>query len=169
MKRKKKTVSKKKVRKTAKKGATRRKARPVARRAARTRAKKTAPRKAARRKPAAKKPAARKPAARKRAAPPKRARATRRGGSTERPRAIPDEGWRRGMGPEAGGQSGDTEDISRSEIADSESVEELLEEGQSFEAGIVDAVENAPDADEGEIRTREVPEDDVPEEYRDKD
>jgi hypothetical protein len=73
------------------------------------------------------------------------------------------------MGAEAAGQSGDTEAISRSEVADSESVEELLEEGQSYEAGIVDAVENAPDADEGEIRTREVPEDDVPEEYRDQD
>jgi len=55
------------------------------------------------------------------------------------------------------------------EIADSESVEELLEEGQAFEAGIVEGVENAPDADEGEIRTKEVPEDDVPEEYLDKD
>jgi hypothetical protein len=30
-------------------------------------------------------------------------------------------------------------------------------------------VEDAPDADEGEIRTREIEEDDVPEEYRDKD
>ena len=71
------------------------------------------------------------------------------------------------MGPEAGGQSGDIEGIPREEIADSESVEELLEEGQAFEAGIVEAVENAPDADQGEIRTREVPEDDVPEEYLD--
>jgi hypothetical protein len=69
------------------------------------------------------------------------------------------------LGPEAGGQSGDTEQISRVEIADSESVEELLEEGQAFEAGVVSGVENAPDADEGEVRTREVPEDDVPEEY----
>jgi hypothetical protein len=73
----------------------------------------------------------------------------------------------RGLGPEAAGQSGDIEGLSREAITDSESVEELVEEGQAFEAGIVDAVENAPDADEGEIRTREVPEDDVPEEYRD--
>ena len=64
------------------------------------------------------------------------------------------------------GQSGDIEGLSDEAIADSESVEELVEEGQYFEAGIVDAVENAPDADEGEIRTREVPEDDVPDEYR---
>lgn len=75
----------------------------------------------------------------------------------------------RGMGPEAGGQSGDTEGLSRAELADSESVEELLEEGQAFEAGIIEGVENAPDADRGEVRTREVPEDDVPQEYLDED
>src|SRR5215471_2318670 len=75
----------------------------------------------------------------------------------------------RGLGPEAAGQAGDTEGISRAELADSESVEELLEEGQAFEAGIVSGVENAPDADKGGVRTRQVPEDDVPEEYLDKD
>jgi len=75
----------------------------------------------------------------------------------------------RGLGLEAGGQSGDTEGLSRSEIAASESVEELLEEGQAFEAGIISGVENAPDADEGGVRTRQVPEDDVPEEYIDRD
>jgi hypothetical protein len=74
---------------------------------------------------------------------------------------------RRGLGPESGGQSGDTEDLGQVAVADSESVEELVEEGQAYEAGIVDAVENAPDADKGPIRTREVPEDDVPEEYLD--
>lgn len=75
----------------------------------------------------------------------------------------------RGLGLEAGGQAGDTEGLSRAELAASESVEELVEEGQAFEAGIVDGVENAPDADRGPIRTREVPEDDVPEEYIDQD
>ncbi len=75
----------------------------------------------------------------------------------------------RGLGAEAGGQSGDTEGLSRAESVDSESVEELLEEGQAFEAGIVSGVENAPDADEGEVRTRQVPEDDVPQEYLDED
>ena len=78
-------------------------------------------------------------------------------------------GFPEGLGPESGGQSGDTQGLSRAEVADSESVEELLEEGQSFEAGVVSGVENAPDADEGEIRTREVPEDDVPQEYLDED
>jgi hypothetical protein len=33
----------------------------------------------------------------------------------------------------------------------------------------VEGVQNVPDADRGEIRTREVPEDDVPTEYLDKD
>jgi hypothetical protein len=75
----------------------------------------------------------------------------------------------RGLGSESGGQSGDTEGLSRSEEADSESVEELVEEGQAFEAGIVSGVENAPDADEAEVTTREVPEDDVPLEYLDED
>jgi hypothetical protein len=75
----------------------------------------------------------------------------------------------RGLGLEAGGQSGDTEGLSREELADSESVEELVEEGQAFEAGVISGVENAPDADRGPVRTRQVPEDDVPREYLDQD
>src|SRR5512132_2559398 len=59
----------------------------------------------------------------------------------------------RGLGADAGGQSGDTEGLSRAELADSESVEELLEEGQAFEAGIVSGVENARNADKGGVRT----------------
>ena len=73
---------------------------------------------------------------------------------------------RRGLGPNAGGQSGDIQALPRDEDVDSESVEELEEEGQAFEAEVVSGVENAPDADRGEVRTREVPEDDVPDEYR---
>jgi hypothetical protein len=49
--------------------------------------------------------------------------------------------------------------------ADSESVEELAEEGQSFEAAAIAAVEDAPEPDVAEVRTKEVPEDDVPPEY----
>jgi N utilization substance protein A len=75
---------------------------------------------------------------------------------------------RRGLGPNAGGQSGDIQGLPRKEDVDSESVEELAEEGQAFEAEVVSGVENAPDADQGEVRTHEVPEDDVPDEYRDK-
>ena len=73
----------------------------------------------------------------------------------------------RGLGPEAGGQAGDTEGVSRDELAGPESVEELLEEGQAFEAGVISGVENAPNADQGEVTTRQVPEDDIPEEYLD--
>jgi hypothetical protein len=76
---------------------------------------------------------------------------------------------RRGLGAASGGQSGDTQGLSRRDFDDSESVEELMEEGQYMEAEAVSGVENAPDADQGEVRTREVPEDDVPEEYLDQD
>ena len=76
---------------------------------------------------------------------------------------------RRGLGGVTGGQSGDTQGISAAVDADSESVEELLEEGQTFEAEAIAGVENAPDPDEGEVVTHEIPEDDVPEEYRQRD
>jgi hypothetical protein len=69
----------------------------------------------------------------------------------------------------AGAGGGDFGGVSVVEGAGSESADELLEEGQTFEAGIVSGVENAPDPDQGEVRTREVPQDDVPEEYDDKD
>jgi len=49
--------------------------------------------------------------------------------------------------------------------AGSESVLELIEEGQSFEAEVISGVENAPDPDVSEVHTKEVPEDDVPTEY----
>ena len=67
----------------------------------------------------------------------------------------------------SGGGGGDYSGLSVVAGADSESPTELLEEGQTFEAGIVEAVQDAPDADKGPIRTREVPEDDVPTEYDD--
>jgi len=66
-------------------------------------------------------------------------------------------------------QSGDTQGLSDRAGADSESVKELMEEGQYLEAEAVEGVEDAPDADAGPIRTKEVPEDDVPGEYRDDD
>ncbi|HKM67224.1 MAG TPA: hypothetical protein VJX70_08670 [Candidatus Acidoferrum sp.] len=76
---------------------------------------------------------------------------------------------RKGLGANTGGQSGDLQGISGSADVDSEGVAELLEEGQSFEAEVVSGVENAPDPDVSEVVTHEVSEDDVPEEYRDKD
>jgi hypothetical protein len=49
--------------------------------------------------------------------------------------------------------------------ADTESVEELAEEGNAFEAEAVQGVENAAPPDVSEVTTREVLEDDVPAEY----
>ena len=69
----------------------------------------------------------------------------------------------------AAGQSGDTQGLPERPEADSESVEELLEEGQSFEAEAISGVENAPDPDVAEVHTKQVPEDDVPSEYLDRD
>ena len=63
------------------------------------------------------------------------------------------------------GQSGGDQGLPRDATADSESVEELLEEGNSFEAGVVFGVENSKDPSVSEVTTREFPEDDVPCEY----
>jgi hypothetical protein len=62
-----------------------------------------------------------------------------------------------GKGARSGGQSGDLQGLSNAEGADSESVDELLEEGNAFEADVVMGVEDAEDADGGEVRTHEVP------------
>jgi hypothetical protein len=66
-------------------------------------------------------------------------------------------------------QSGDLQGLSNDEVADSESVDELLEEGNAFEAGVVAGVEDSRDEEGKEVRTREVPVDDVPDEYLEKD
>jgi hypothetical protein len=68
----------------------------------------------------------------------------------------------------SGGQAGDLQGLASKAGADSESVDELLEEGNAFEAEVVKGVQDAPDADTGEVVAHEVPEDDVPEEYLDK-
>jgi hypothetical protein len=70
-------------------------------------------------------------------------------------------------GSDPAGQSGDIQQLHDRAYADSESAEELAEEGNAFEAGIVSGVEDAPDPDVSEVHTRQVPEDDVPEEYLD--
>ena len=106
--------------------------------------KKAAPNK----KPAAKKTAPKKPAAR---------------GRSQSVQTVPFEPA--GKRARSGGQSGDLEGLSDSATADSESVDELIEEGNAFEAEVIIGVEDALDPDQGEVRTHEVPEDDVPEEY----
>lgn len=137
-----------------------------------------AKKKAAKKKVAAKKkPILKKKVAAKKAAPKKKAaakkpvrrkvkRANRGTQEVTNPVAIR---GRRGLGAASGGQSGDTQGLSERETADSESVTELAEEGQDYEAEVVSGVENAKDPDEGEVTTSEVPEDDVPPEYQDRD
>src|SRR5213592_1174757 len=50
-----------------------------------------------------------------------------------------------GMGSNSAGQSGDVQQLSRKAVVDSESVEELLEEGQAREAAAISGVEGAAD------------------------
>ena len=64
-------------------------------------------------------------------------------------------------------QSGDLQGLSEDPDADSESVRELVEEGQFFEAEVINGVENAPPADAGPVKTHERKVDDVPPEYTD--
>jgi hypothetical protein len=109
---------------------------------------KSAKKKIARKRASKKKAAQKKPAARRKAA----AQDT---WSVKRPPAR------------AGRQAGDLQGLSTRAGADSESVDELIEEGNAFEAEVVAGVENADNSDEKEVRTHEVPEDDVPGEYLD--
>jgi hypothetical protein len=71
-----------------------------------------------------------------------------------------------GNAADSAGQSGDTQGLSDVAEAGSESVMELVEEGQNFEAEAIGGVEDAPDADVAEVHTRQVAEDDVPSEYQ---
>jgi hypothetical protein len=72
-----------------------------------------------------------------------------------------------GLDSRSGGQSGALQGLSDVESADSESVDELLEEGNSYEAGIVKGVQDAPDADAEEVHTHERPQEkDLDEDFR---
>ena len=75
----------------------------------------------------------------------------------------------KGLGPGSAGQSGDTQGLSDVAEAGGESVEELVEEGQNFEAEAIEGVEDAADADVAEVHTKEVLQDDVPGEYQGQD
>jgi hypothetical protein len=145
---KKKAVSSKK--KSGKKPAGKKK---IAVRAKATRSKKPARAK----KPAPRKSAARRPVVRREISSGSERSSLGSGffEETERPA-------KRGLGQDAAGQSGDSQGLSREVDVDSESVEELIEEGQSFEADAISGVENAPDADQGGIRIHERPEDELP-------
>jgi hypothetical protein len=58
-------------------------------------------------------------------------------------------------GPDSGGQSGDGQGLSPIADADAESVEELADSGQSFEADIITGVEDAADHPEMPAHTHE--------------
>src|SRR5262245_35965853 len=127
------------------------------------------PKKSAKKKPAKKKLSAKKPVPKKKAAKKKVVkkaakkapkRRTREREQVENLMTSPAATMR-------GRQSGDLQGISDRQAADSESVDELLEEGNTFEAGVISGVEEADDDETAEVHTHEVPEDDVAEEYLD--
>jgi hypothetical protein len=143
--------------------ATKNKKKPKQSKSKKTRSRKlTSKKKLAKKVPVAKKTTAKKIAPKKKAL---RKKTTRRKSQSEDSVVFEP----KGLGARSGGQSGDLQGLSNREGADSESVDELLEEGNAFEAEVVKGVEDVPDADEGEVRTHEVPEDDVPDEYLEKD
>lgn len=131
---------------------------------------KPTPKKSAKKKSAKKKSAKKKASKRKVAS--KKVSASRPRRSQTRARAkkeIPFSGFSGSRRSQTQSGDADSQGLSTTEGADSESVSELLEEGNAFEAGVLTGVERADDADEREVRTRQFPEDDVPEEYLDKD
>ena len=116
------------------------------------------------RKPVAKKNVAKKKIAKKKTVPrkkPKKAVAKKR-------RTSPREFSVKQPQAQSGRLSGDLQGLSRVEGSESESVAELLEEGNTFGAEIVSGVE-AADESEREVESHQVPEDDVPGEYLDED
>jgi hypothetical protein len=125
--------------------------------------KKAAPRKKLAKKPAKKKaaPKARRKLAVKKTAARKRVQG--KGQSVNIESFAPEE-----VRARSAGQSGDLQGLSNTASADSESVDELIEEGNAFEAEVVSGIEAADRDEEEEVHTHEVPEDDVPGEYLDK-
>lgn len=70
------------------------------------------------------------------------------------------------LGPDAAGQSGDIQGLPDTPEAEDESVEELAEEGNAYEAAIVAGVENSPRPDESEMKTHdERPTNEIPPKY----
>jgi hypothetical protein len=85
--------------------------------------------------------------------------ANKRSRKTEAPEARPDElGTDPGqVGSESAGQSGDPQGLSQVADAADESVEELADTGQAFEAEVIEGVEDAADHPEQPVRTHETP------------
>ena len=59
------------------------------------------------------------------------------------------------IGPDSAGQSGDTQGLSSAADANEESVEELAETDQEYEAEIIEGVEDAGDHPERPVHTQE--------------
>jgi hypothetical protein len=160
--------TKKKHRKLKK--ATAKKARPVKKTARKRVAKnKAAPKKVAEKKSALKKAAVKTKVLGKKKAGAETAGTARKRAAGKNQNFDADAFATLGMRSRSAGQSGDLQGLSDVQSADSESVDELIEEGNAFEADVVAGVEDAEDADQREVHTHEVPEDDVPGEYLDKD
>ena len=117
------------------------------------------------RKPVPKRAAAKTKLSGKKTTARKKARSPKKRAAAKSPSVDTAAFTREGQRARSGGQSGDLQGLSNREGAASESVDELLEEGNAFEADVVKGVEDA--GDEGEVHTHEVPEDDVPGEYDD--
>lgn len=66
-----------------------------------------------------------------------------------------------------GNQSGDLTGLNKDDYSAGESTAELIEEGQDLEGELVLGVEDAPDADEGEVPTPRTPRSHIPR-YRDR-
>jgi hypothetical protein len=134
-------------------------------------AKATAKKRLAAKKSAPKKPAARTKGVKKTKAATKKTSVQSARAPKRAPKRNPkrtDTSFRQpGSDSDSAGQSGDLQGLSNVERADSESVDELIDEGNAFEAGVVSGVEEADDEDGREVHTHEVPEDDVPGEYLD--
>jgi N utilization substance protein A len=60
-------------------------------------------------------------------------------------------------GPDSGGQSGDVTGLEEEPEAGPDSVQDLVETGQYYEAEVVEGIEDAPPADEAEVTTHERP------------
>lgn len=135
-----------------------------------TKSKPASKKKAASRKPAPKKKATKKLSAKKTTASSRKKKRAVSGSRPKQSRGLREAALdRETVGSRSGELSGDLQGLSDAERADSESVDELVEEGNAFEADAVAGVEHADDEDEREVHTHEVPEDDVPEEYRNQD
>ena len=59
------------------------------------------------------------------------------------------------VGPDSGGQSGDTQGLSEIADAADESVEELADTGQAYEAEVIEGVEDPADHPEKPVHTHE--------------